>query len=460
MQSVYTTREKILLGTIAGYLLLNQGFTQLRMPPVGPGIPIGEFVLAVSFLGVSIPKIVVRLNRVLWVLPFLIWWVYGIARALAGVPQYGPWALRDASQVIDSLFLVIGFALATNPAKLDRFFHWFYLVFFVGGVYALTFPAEKFLAEYSPHITAAAGYSVPLLFSYTNSATLLMTAAPMLVLLRGPYPRGRMRYLWAALFLMVPIAVMQSRTAYVLLISVPGFFLIFHRKILSKWMLALSCALLLLVIVFASGIEIKGRLGQRFSPEFVAQHFSTLSGTSENTELSGAAAGIGQRIGWWRQIGTRLTRTPASLIFGLGYGMPLVDFTLAGGMKVREPHNSYISVLARLGVLGALLWTCMHVTLFWTWLSGFRLARRRGWKVDEARLLVLALFCFVVLLTAIGEDAMEKTFNTAPYYFFWSVVVAYVSHLRALAARIPDASEEPFPLDGTVSGGKQRTYVA
>jgi len=136
MQSVYTTREKILLGTIAGYLLLNQGFTQLRMPPVGPGIPIGEFVLAVSFLGVSIPKIVVRLNRVLWVLPFLIWWVYGIARALAGVPQYGPWALRDASQVIDSLFLVIGFALATNPAKLDRFFHWFYLVFFVGGVYA------------------------------------------------------------------------------------------------------------------------------------------------------------------------------------------------------------------------------------------------------------------------------------------------------------------------------------
>jgi hypothetical protein len=95
-----------------------------------------------------------------------------------------------------------------------------------------------------------------------------------------------------------------------------------------------------------------------------------------------------------------------------------------------------------------------------TGLSGFRLARRRGWKVDEARLLVLALFCFVVLLTALGEDAMEKTFNTGPYYFLWGVMVAYVSHLRTLAARVPDASEEPFPLDGTVSGGNQRIYVA
>ena len=130
MQSVYTIREKILLGTIAGYLLLSSGFTQLRVPPVGPGLPLGEFVLMVSFVGVSIPKIIVRMNRVLWVLPILLWWGYGIARAFAGVPQYGAWALRDASQVIDSLFLLLGFALAMNAAKLDVFsigFIWFFL---------------------------------------------------------------------------------------------------------------------------------------------------------------------------------------------------------------------------------------------------------------------------------------------------------------------------------------------
>ena len=327
-------------------------------------------------------------------------------------------------------------------------------------MYNSTFPAGKFLAKFSPRITAAAGYSMPLLFNYINAPVIFLTAASMLMLLRGPYARGCMRYLWAALFLMISIAGMQSRIAYVLLISVPVFFLIFTRKVFSKWVLALSCALLLLACVLASGIEVKGRLGQKFSVDFVVQHLRTLSGSSENPALSGAAAGIGQRIGWWEQIGIKLRRTPESLAFGLGYGMPLTDFLLGQGVRVREPHNSYLSVLARLGVTGALLWICMHITLFWTWLSGFRLARRRGWKLDEARLLVLAIFCFVVLLSAIGEDIMEKTFNASPYYFFWGVIVAYVSQLRTLAVQIPDVREEDLALDGTVPGGGQRVYIA
>jgi O-antigen ligase len=458
MQATYTTREKILLGTIAGYLLLNMSFQQMRIPPVGPGVPIGELVLMVMFLGLNIPRVIRQLNRVVWILPLLIWWIYGICRSLSAVPQHGMWALRDASQVLDSLYLIFGFTLALNPAKLERFFRFFYVVFFVGAVYDMSFPAGKFLANYTPHIPAAGGYSIPIFFNYGNAGTLLITAAVMLMLIQGPLAKGKARYIWAALFLGLSIGVGQSRTAYLQILFVLLLLLLFQRKTFAKWSAAITVALLLILLISASGIELQGRLG-KVSLDFMTKHFETMSGESEDAEVSGAASGVVMRFQWWKKIQGKLTQSPSNLMFGLGYGMPLVDYTLGGGTQVREPHNSFISVLARLGLLGAIVWTLMHIALYWTWLSGFSLARRRGWKVDSARLLVMMIFCSVILIGTIGEDVLEKPFNAGPYYFIWGIILAYVAHLRLIDARSPEV-EELLPLEGIDSGAKQPIYVA
>jgi O-antigen ligase len=444
MHSTFTIREKILLGTIAGYLLLNQGFVQLRIPPVGKGVPIGELVLVFAFVSLNVFKIAGRLNRVLWLLPLLLWWIYGICRSLLGMPEYGMWALRDASQVIDSLFLVLGFTLALNPAKLDRLFHFFCGIMFVGAVYGLSFPAGKFLVNYSPHIMAAGGYSIPIFFSYINSGTLEITAAVMLMLVKTPYAKGSVRYAWIALFLGAAIGLGQSRTVYAQVILVLFLFLLFQRKTFVKWSAGIAVALLLILLVSASGTGMRGRLG-KVSLDFASKHFQSVSGSSEDQALSGSAGGIALRLGWWKKIGRELSQTPENLMFGLGYGMPLVNYTLGGGVVVREPHNSFISVLARLGVLGAFCWISMQFTLFWTWWSGFRLARRRGWTVDAMRLLVMMIFCSIILVGIVGEDMLEKPFNAAPYYFIWGVIIAYVSHVRVMAARGPARDKGQAP---------------
>jgi O-antigen ligase len=188
----------------------------------------------------------------------------------------------------------------------------------------------------------------------------------------------------------------------------------------------------------------RGRLG-KVSLDFASKHFQSVSGSSEDQALSGSAGGIALRLGWWKKIGRELSQTPENLMFGLGYGMPLVNYTLGGGVVVREPHNSFISVLARLGVLGAFCWISMQFTLFWTWWSGFRLARRHGWTVDAMRLLVMMIFCSIILVGIVGEDMLEKPFNAAPYYFFWGVIIAYVSHVRAVAARGPARDKGQAP---------------
>jgi len=72
----------------------------------------------------------------------------------------------------------------------------------------------------------------------------------------------------------------------------------------------------------------------------------------------------------------------------------------------------------------------------------------RGWSVqtvDAMRLLVMMIFCSIILVGIVGEDMLEKPFYAVPYYFFWGVIVAYVSHVRVVAARGPATCEGQAP---------------
>ncbi|MEW6447674.1 MAG: hypothetical protein AB1426_06255 [Bacillota bacterium] len=137
-----------------------------------------------------------------------------------------------------------------------------------------------------------------------------------------------------------------------------------------------------------------------------------------------------QRLSWWSDIFQRQFTDLATAVFGLGYGFPLIDFTIAGGITVREPHNSYISVLARLGVVGAFVFLWMHLLLLRVWHHAYKMCTRMRWRDGENRLLILMVFFILVWICAVGEDAFEKPFVTIPYYFFWGIVLRFAYHLK------------------------------
>ena len=80
-----------------------------------------------------------------------------------------------------------------------------------------------------------------------------------------------------------------------------------------------------------------------------------------------AAEGVAQRLEWWNSIFERMTQDPFNLLLGLGYGVALTDFYSSGGAVVREPHNSYITVLARTGIVGAVCWVLIMLSLVRRW---------------------------------------------------------------------------------------------
>ena len=66
---------------------------------------------------------------------------------------------------------------------------------------------------------------------------------------------------------------------------------------------------------------------------------------------------------------------PFSLLLGLGYGVALTDFYGASGAAVREPHNSYITVIARTGIVGAVCWVLIMLSLVRRWHATFMMCR-------------------------------------------------------------------------------------
>ena len=419
-------RQGTTLFVIGGYMILNWFFMLVRIPPVaGGGVPIGEILLAfqLCFLFKDFRWLPLFTNNLIFLL-FLFWWALGFGRVLLAFPEHGMWAFRDASHVIESLFLWVGFVFASTNSAIDRLFVWLRRILLIGCFYSFSYPWRESMMALSPTITAAGGYPVAIFVYYVNSGVLLLWEAVRRLIFNSGNA-----LLFPGLITIYAITVFQARTIYLQCIAVL-FMLLWHRpKVFGKMSLALGTGVLALALFLQAGIEFKGRIGQPISWEFMGRHFVAIAGI-ESQGVVGAAKGVDQRLGWWKDIFSRIVESPKNLLFGMGYGAPLVEFNSSKNVVVREPHNSYISILARIGLIGFLLFAGAHFLLIRAWFKAYNLCRYAGYRLGQDRLFMFMVYFVLIWIFSIGEDAFEKPFLTIPYYFFWGIVLHYRNHLK------------------------------
>ena len=136
------------------------------------GIPVNEIAMIIILIIINIFFIIKHLNFVVNILPFIFWLLYGVFFIFSGYIQYGIWALRDGSHVIDSLFLIIGFFLVSSEKNYNFFFNNIKYLIYVGLIYVILLPFKNNIQSFIPNVAGAAGYNVTLsLFNYTSITT-------------------------------------------------------------------------------------------------------------------------------------------------------------------------------------------------------------------------------------------------------------------------------------------------
>lgn len=399
---------------LAGYALFDEPFANLHVP--GSPVYLGEVVLALgaALAVLATPQFRLALRHSLPMGLLLIFVAWGLVRTVPFVPADGVYAVRDAALCYYALAAVLVAALVRGSPELPE--HW------VGKYGALVVP----LVVWSPIAMVLASWvGGPLIpdsgvqiFQHRpgNIATTIATVIAFLWLVPRESLKPRSRALLTALATLVLLAVAtQNRgggVAAVVALLVTG-------ALMDRGRLKMATAVLgpvLVALILAWGLDVRVALGQTREVS-VDQLWQNVTSIAQGDQAPGQLGGDVQfRTELWSGA-LNLANDRGALISGLGFGPNLAqELGVSAGAvgDLRNPHNSHVDVLARMGFVGGILWLAF-------WLSWYiaLLRRLRNRAVPLSALHVGIVKVCLVGVTAILINAYFDPTLETPQVALW-----------------------------------------
>jgi O-antigen ligase len=392
-----------LMLVLGGYAILDKGFAYVGYSPFF----IGEITLALGIIALawSSATFAVISSPVSLLLLLLIAWV--VARTVPYVGSYGIDALRDAVIVLYSIFaLVIAGLLIERPRRLGVLISGYRRLAVVFAFVAPPlFVVSSFFIDSLPVWPVS---NVPLLALKPGDVAVHLCGVMLFALL------GFVRLPLVSivsLFIGIVIVGSQSRggTLAILVPVVLACVAVPKMKQLPR-VAGIGGATLLVCSVLGLSLALPFVASERLMSE--SQFFKNVSSiffSSSNPILEGT---VTWRIDWWHEIIGYTLHGPYFWT-GKGFG---INLAAADGFQgatdalkepLRSPHNSHLTILARAGVPGFLLWA--GVCAAWTATMVRRIveARLRG-QDTWARLFVFILgYWMAVAIDAAFDVALE-----------------------------------------------------
>jgi hypothetical protein len=383
---------------LGGALVLGYGFANLGVRTGGVPLPLTELVL--------LPLIALSLSdrhshpgaRVM--IPLAVFVGVIALRLVVDYPVYGRDAIRDATTGIEAASLLVGYRAVVRDG-VTRWIRRLAVVLLVVMAYGSLYPVRAQLSSISP--TVGLQREVPLFGSMAGVAFAVVAAA----LFFATFTAGWRRVALIGWALGVS-AIFQQRSLY-LLIPAAVVLLGWATRRSARMLAAVGVALVIGVLAMSTLLpdRLEGRLGPT-TPAFVLQHAKTLFG-----EGGPGKGSIDDRKRWADRTLKEVTRSPATLAFGLGLGPDLTfGFRRGGEVAVRKPHDDYLEILARTGLVGL-------VTFGWLLaMCVVPIVRRaRAGSGDAERLCAWILAAaFVYLGVAAVQPLLSFSYGTVPLF--------------------------------------------
>lgn len=343
---------------LVGYAFGGRSFAYLGIPPLF----VGEIVLALGCLTLILYGGIQQVLKspLSWFLIMFALW--GAIRTVPYLQMYGIDALRDGVIWGYSIFGLLVAAFLLNRGYLFKvlilyqrwillLLIWIPITLIVGKLTGGQNPifAGLKVGDAAVHLAGVAGFLTLKLDQQDRDQN------PAFSVLRG----------WCLWFLWVVgivIVVSQSRSAF-LAIVLPQF-LLFSLKPSWQWgrVILGVVGLLLLSLVFNVSFDIND--GRKISSAQIVSNVQSIftDSSSQNDDLNGTKE---WRLNWWDDI---LGYTVWGEFFwtGKGFGVNLAEddgyiVETLSSSPLRSPHNGHLTILARAGVPGIVLWVILQV---------------------------------------------------------------------------------------------------
>lgn len=429
---------RLLFCVVLCVIVLNYGFTNVTVGSGSARLTISELVLMGALMWVMVQS-----WRSLWIaglsshllliyalVPFIFHFVPNLLR-------YGVVAARDALPLVDSFFFFGGIIVVAFARDVREWQQWrqrfLWLVMVALIIYLPLYPFQKTILMYSP---VAYGYQqfVPIFGYFANSNAFALAGMLASILLPAAFAwriGGQCKYPFLMVAFVVytfGIMMLQSRATYIamtvslIILSITG-----HGRAVWRLLLTIITGIMVLALIEFTGVEVKGRVGA-VSLEMLVSQLESVTGSGAHEAGIG---GVNQRKGWWRYSLSRWSSSAETIIAGIGFGEPLTDFAtgrITGGGKllVREPHNSYISVLTRTGLVGFLPWLAFHGTLLMLVWRKFH-AMRRSKQPGADYWLWMFTLSLSLLIEALVEPVFESPHFAIPYFFLAGIALGEIA---------------------------------
>jgi hypothetical protein len=370
---MFLTAQALLL---VGYAFLDRGFAYLGIPP----IYLGEAVLVIAFLAlvVTVPRSRLQpLHALLF--GFMAW---GIALTLPNLSRHGVDALRDGV-----LWAYAGFALALSlairPTHFDRVVAWYHKLLPIFACWVVVvgivvpFHTRADLAGSRPIVET----SLLTLKAGDIAVHLAGVAAFLLIGLGAVASTGRKLttwVVWPLWIIGVALAAAGNRGGLLALGIALGITAWLRPLRFSRrWLRPLGLAALLVVALMLVNPQVDLGRDRKFAPGEIGRSALSIVTTSREPALEATKS---FRLNWWKEI-VSYTVTGPFFWTGKGFGVNLADddgFQVLPDHSLRSPHNSHMTILARMGVPGLVLWLALQGTFGVGLLRAFWWARQRG----------------------------------------------------------------------------------
>ena len=418
LRSTYVTLYLYALGVLlAGYAMFGRGFAYLGFGPVF----VGELALLLG--GVALAVVPGPFRRVfrsptIWLLAIFV--VLGALRTLPYVNVFGIDAFRDGVVWGYAVFAVIVASLLSRPDQARRVFMvygrmipWFLLWLPVAGL-VMRFGAD-FVPQTAPGVPFIALKSGDI-GVHLSGALAFLVLRPVLTGAVGVRLVARLEpVLWLAWFIAFAQA-FNNRGAIVTVLVSGVALLLLHRS--TQWRKPLLLGLAAAAVFAIGDVEIPLSSTRSISIDSVTTAVTSLVAETGESALDNTRR---WRLDWWTDI-VNYTVFGEHFWMGKGFGINLANddgYQVHGDNSLRSPHNAHLTVLARLGVPGALIWLLLLSTFAWGLLRGIRISTRQG----DLPLATLMRFILIYWLAFI-VNANFDVFLEGPQgsIWFWCLV--------------------------------------